>query len=104
MEYGGAIQSITRQFASELRDTADAELLRQATADAKQTVHDDLHKECSNKVDALCHALDAIVDHLAKEMPTRLHQEMEQLRVAFSNKERELDQYNELIKVISSQK
>ena len=104
LEYGGAIQSITRQFASELRDTADAELLRQATADAKQTVHDDLHKECSNKVDALCHALDAIVDHLAKEMPTRLHQEMEQLRVAFSNKERELDQYNELLKVISSQK
>ncbi|MDO9571807.1 MAG: dynamin family protein [Hydrogenophaga sp.] len=104
LEYGGAIQSITNQFASELRDTADAEHLRQATVDAKQTVHDDLHKECSSKVGALCHALDTIVDHLANEMPTRLHQEMEQLRVAFANKERELDQYNALLKLISSQK
>jgi hypothetical protein len=104
LEYNGAIDTLNQQFSSELRDAADRENLRQATKIAKQVVHDDLLKECNDKVKTLCQALEATCTQMAQEMPAKLHQEMKQLRVAFSGKERELTQYGALLDIIRRQK
>jgi hypothetical protein len=93
-------RAISTLFSGEVRDGSAMEQLRQTLRHALQTVSGQLNTAFKNGVDYLCEQLDTLRDSLAEEMAKDIRAELQKLREAFADKERELAHYDEVLAIV----
>lgn len=96
---GDVGRAIGARFSGEVRDDKAMTELREALRQALQIVSGQLDTAFKNGVDELCQQLDQVKAALADELVKDIHTELEQLRTAFADKERELAHYDEVLAV-----
>lgn len=100
LDIGDPTRAISTRFSSEVRDDRTMEQLRKTLQQALQNVSGQLDIAFKNAVEQLCKQLDTLRDSLADEMGRDIHAELQTLKEAFADKERELANYDVVLAIV----
>lgn len=99
LDIGDCGQLISGKFSGKVRSERKMEELRQTLRESLVFVFGELMTGFDAALKKLCGELDRTRDSLAKKLTASLQGELEQLRKDFANKEAEIAQYEELVKI-----